>query len=481
MMVEYEYAFSSLDEVVWIEDVKKISKEASYICPDCGEKMMAKVGDLRAHHFAHYANSTHTGTGESIVHSNSKLCLYHYLKNHLEKRQSPSTTLRFKFNAFDTQYHTTRYSPLQNIDSIELEYRSQIEYVPDVALLSQGELHTAIEIVHTHDDSPEKKEFYQENGIDVLYIPVSVTRYCDFKQQFETELPYFRWDEMWLEINGNGDNVNIISDIKRVYSEYVSLQDEGWQIANQYRMLENDYQQVLNEARDIVLFARITDIMKNIVLISAEMEDLKKQYNELYHEYLTVLQEIENYKKQYFEQILAKFSPEYEKLSKEITELLAEISLVRKEQESIINEAEDFVWLYRYQTMGKAFKDHDLPFLLEQYQYLCQQYTEIAKEYKIITENALGFKKEYNNYKLWLISPDSEYIEEYEQVKLEKWRALFPPTQEIIHTDKGYVVKCAFCGKDHLRSIAYKWDTCDHVVPVCKACYDTGLECPLCH
>jgi len=246
-------------------------------------------------------------------------------------------------------------------------------------------------------------------------------------------------------------------------------------------MLENDYQQVLNEAKDTILFAHIADIMKNIIPLSAEMEDLKKQFIGLYHEYLALLQEIENYKEQYLEQVLAKVSPEYEKLSKEIAELLAEISLVKKEQESIITEAEDFIWLYRYQAMEKAFKDHNLSFLLEEYQYLCQQCTEIANGYKLVTETARGFKKEYNYYKLWLISPGSEYIEDYEQVKQEKWRALFPSTQEIIHTDKGYVVKCAFCGIDSLRAIAYKWDTCDHVVPVCKTCYDTGLECPLCH
>lgn len=480
-MVEYEYAFNSLNEVVWIEDVKKVSKEAFYVCPDCGKKMMARVGDFRAHHFAHYSNTTHTGTGESIVHSNSKLCLYYYLKKYLGRRTSPYTILRYKLGTFDMYCPNTKYSLLQDIDSIELEYRSQIEFIPDIALLSNGKLHTAIEIVHTHDDSPEKKHFYQENGIDVLYISVSITTYSDFKQQFETELPYFRWDEMWLEINGTGDNVSIISDIKRVYSEYISLQEEGWEVANQYRMLENDYQQVLNEAKDTILFAHIADIMKNIIPLSAEMEDLKKQFIGLYHEYLALLQEIENYKEQYLEQVLAKVSPEYEKLSKEIAELLAEISLVKKEQESIITEAEDFIWLYRYQAMEKAFKDHNLSFLLEEYQYLCQQCTEIANGYKLVTETARGFKKEYNYYKLWLISPGSEYIEDYEQVKLEKWRALFPSTQEIIHTDKGYVVKCAFCGIDSLRAIAYKWDTCDHVVPVCKTCYDTGLECPLCH
>lgn len=480
-MVEYEYAFNSLNEVVWIEDVKKVSKEPFYLCPDCGKKMMAKVGDFRIHHFAHYANATHRGTGESIVHSNSKLCLYHHLKNHLERGTSPYTTLRYKLGTLDTQYLTTKYFPLQDIDNIELEYRSQIEFIPDIALLSNGELQTAIEIIHTHDDSPEKKDFYQENGIDVLYISVSVTTYSDFKNQFETERPYFRWDDMWLEINGTGDNVSIVSNIKLLYKEYISARNEGQQLFSQYKILENDYQQVINQALDYVRFARIVDTMKHIIPLSSEMEDIKKQYTGLHQEYLKFLQEIEKYKEQYLEQVLAKISPEYEKLSNEITELLAEISQVKKEQESIINEAEDFVWQYRFQMIGKAFKDNDLSSLLVEYQYLYQQYTEIANEYKEITETAHSFIDEYKNYKLWLISPGLEYNPNYEQVKLEKWQTMFFPEQQIIHTDKGYAIKCGFCGKEHLRTNAYKWNTCDHVVPICKSCLNRGLECPMCH
>jgi|GEM_PF-6358563 len=480
-MVEYEYAFNSLNEVIWIENVEKNAKEPFYICPDCGEKMMAKIGDSRSHHFAHYADAAHSGTGESIVHSNSKLCLYYYLKNHLEKGISPFTELRCNLGTFDTQYLNTEYSPLQDIDDIELEYRSQIEFIPDIALLSNGELHTAIEIIHTHDDSPVKKDFYQEKGIDVLYIQVSVTTYSDFKQQFETEHPYFRWDNMCLKINGIGDNVGIVSNIKTLYQEYISVRDEGVQIVNQYRILKNDYEQVINQARNDVLFARIADAMKRIMPLSSEMEDVKKKYNELYHEYQAVLQEIESYKNQYIEQVLAKYSPECEKLLDEITELLAEIALVKKEQEYIINEAESFVWDYRIQTMEKAFKDNDLSSLLAEYQYLNQQYTEIANEYKEITETAREFINEYNNYTQWLISPGSEYIAEYEQAKLENWMAMFPPEQEIIHTDKGSIIKCAFCGEEHLRINAYKWNTCDHVVPVCKSCLDSKMECPICH
>jgi hypothetical protein len=61
---------------------------------------------------------------------------------------------------------------LHEIDGIELE-KNIDGFVPDISLLSNGVLHTAIEVVHTHKDSEDKNAYYHRNGINVIYIDVS--------------------------------------------------------------------------------------------------------------------------------------------------------------------------------------------------------------------------------------------------------------------------------------------------------------------
>ena len=58
MLIKYSCAFDEKDNLVRIDDVNRDYRYFhSYKCISCGKPLIAKMGDIKVHHFAHKYDS----------------------------------------------------------------------------------------------------------------------------------------------------------------------------------------------------------------------------------------------------------------------------------------------------------------------------------------------------------------------------------------------------------------------------------------
>lgn len=73
--IKYHYAYNELDELVAIEDVDEAYRDAhTFHCISCGAEMIAKLGKVNAHHFAHKIEQESCGP-ETDLHKLAKVIL----------------------------------------------------------------------------------------------------------------------------------------------------------------------------------------------------------------------------------------------------------------------------------------------------------------------------------------------------------------------------------------------------------------------
>lgn len=74
-LIKHHYAYNELDELVAIEDVDESYREAhTFHCIGCGAEMIAKLGKVNAHHFAHKIEQE-SCRPETYLHKLAKLIL----------------------------------------------------------------------------------------------------------------------------------------------------------------------------------------------------------------------------------------------------------------------------------------------------------------------------------------------------------------------------------------------------------------------
>lgn len=73
--VKYHYAYNEINELIAIEDVNEAYRDAhTFHCINCGAEMIAKLGKVNAHHFAHKVEQESCGP-ETYLHKLAKLVL----------------------------------------------------------------------------------------------------------------------------------------------------------------------------------------------------------------------------------------------------------------------------------------------------------------------------------------------------------------------------------------------------------------------
>ena len=73
--IKYHYAYNELNELVAIENVDEAYRDAhTFYCISCGAEMIAKLGKVNAHHFAHKMEQDSCGS-ETYLHKLAKLVL----------------------------------------------------------------------------------------------------------------------------------------------------------------------------------------------------------------------------------------------------------------------------------------------------------------------------------------------------------------------------------------------------------------------
>ena len=147
-----------LDEKENPVHIEHARRNTPYFCPDCGGKMIPKMGDVKAHHFAHKPNedgSEISCGGEGYRHFRVKTFTHTML----------NSVARHKF-AFDLRF---------------VMEKAQGQDIPDISVLKQigvkeevNQEILAIEIVDTHPPSDEKRARWEN-----MMLEIKITEWND--------------------------------------------------------------------------------------------------------------------------------------------------------------------------------------------------------------------------------------------------------------------------------------------------------------
>tara|TARA_B100000401_G_C52740940_1_gene688298 strand:- start:23 stop:1075 length:1053 start_codon:yes stop_codon:yes gene_type:complete len=157
-------------------------KGLKYTCPECGEPVIVRKGEVRIHHFAHKSGErdckfyNHPGEGEIhklVKHTIADLLRKRKIEN--VKRLYPNLPLHIK-HKIDCE----KKIEYEEGDEIITEYRVNEKCIVDVALINNGRLKYVFEICDTHkttrDETPEP--WFEINAKDFLSKPESNTVFC---------------------------------------------------------------------------------------------------------------------------------------------------------------------------------------------------------------------------------------------------------------------------------------------------------------
>lgn len=159
-------------------------------CPICARPVLLKLGDIRVHHAAHYEGAICITTQpETIIHLNSK----YYLKKVLDLTDrikiwqpcSGWTTGTNHIACHNESKRETIY--LRDWNSVEVEWQLG-NYRLDLALLRNGQLVGAIEILVTHPSEQAKITYLDGHRIPWLEIKVTPDFYTS-PTAWSAELP----------------------------------------------------------------------------------------------------------------------------------------------------------------------------------------------------------------------------------------------------------------------------------------------------
>lgn len=149
--------------IVSIDEVQS-GKDCGCVCPACGNKLWARKGEQRMHHFAHEPH-THCEYGyESSLHLAAKDIL-----SRSKKMVIPPVYVEFPQSGKPKELISKeRKIP---IDDVELEKRFD-DIIPDIVVYS-GDKYFFIEIYVSHPIDDEKLEKLKEKNISTIEIDLS--------------------------------------------------------------------------------------------------------------------------------------------------------------------------------------------------------------------------------------------------------------------------------------------------------------------
>lgn len=149
--------------IVNIDEVQS-GKDCGCVCPACGNKLWARKGEQRMHHFAHEPH-THCEYGyESSLHLAAKDIL-----SRSKKMVIPPVYVEFPQSGKPKELISKeRKIP---IDDVELEKRFD-DIIPDIVVYS-GDKYFFIEIYVTHPIDDEKLKKLKEKNISTIEIDLS--------------------------------------------------------------------------------------------------------------------------------------------------------------------------------------------------------------------------------------------------------------------------------------------------------------------
>lgn len=143
-------------------------------CPACGDRLIAKKGDVVRHHFAHQSNKPCESGVESALHLAAKEIIAS-----AGKMTIPEVRLRFPYSYKpDILIHESMEI---KIDHVELEKRLD-NIIPDVVVYSGGK-RLFIEIFVTH--AIDERKLQKIRNLNVSTIEIDLSKYEKFADEQE--------------------------------------------------------------------------------------------------------------------------------------------------------------------------------------------------------------------------------------------------------------------------------------------------------
>ena len=166
--IKYQYAENSSGKLFHINEINKNdSADEKYLCIDCKQELIPRLGNERTHHFSH-KNDTYNCSKETYLHELGKKIFFETYLQCLENKapffigSSLFTTLSitckyYGFTKFKncTQKGISKLDLTQNFRNIECE-KNHGNFRPDLTLISNSGDKIFIEIAVTHPCEKEK-------------------------------------------------------------------------------------------------------------------------------------------------------------------------------------------------------------------------------------------------------------------------------------------------------------------------------------
>ena len=190
------FAMNENNEMIYIKtgDVSNKGKYKNCYCPECGEKLIPRMGEKNKWHFSHFSNKQCNGNFETSLHLYAK----ELIKNN-NKILLPNITVGeyLSFNKLDSSfkqdmhkwenenqerifYHIFIDKNIYSYKWIENEKRID-DFIPD-CIIEIGGKKLAVEIYVTHEVDKGKEEKVKKSKIDMIEICLD-----DIKEEMQEE------------------------------------------------------------------------------------------------------------------------------------------------------------------------------------------------------------------------------------------------------------------------------------------------------
>lgn len=207
-----------------ISDVKS-GHDKDYVCLGCGKSLIAKKGQIKAHHFAHtsavdldscgYNETTVSRHVETLAHKVGK----RIIENGINGVKSISVPVIYKEredkDAFGNplKVHLTWPKDVENFSINYTSAQSEVNYgpvKPDVVIETEDQHFLAVEIAVSHfcDDEKTKKL----NNLDLPTIEIDLSKVVsDMKKEYGVYFECFQYDERFENYIADG-----LRDVKNI-------------------------------------------------------------------------------------------------------------------------------------------------------------------------------------------------------------------------------------------------------------------------
>ena len=164
-MIKYQYAKNENEKLINIDSLNEENRVSSKLfCIGCGNELIAKLGKIKVHHFAH--KKVVTCSGETYLHLLGKQLFYENYTECLNTNRPFTIEIYQKrtCNHFENELGikckllkvTTKFDLTQYFDKISIETRER-SFIADIMLTSKnGKEKVFVEIAVTHLSSEQK-------------------------------------------------------------------------------------------------------------------------------------------------------------------------------------------------------------------------------------------------------------------------------------------------------------------------------------